>query len=385
MSERNEQDDRLDIKQLENEQNDVRNENEQIERELEMTEQNESQVQRELLANESTHKGEELPIAPARNGLAIIVPWVIAVIAIAALVFVLIRTPAGGGMNETIGKMEGATFTTADLYTEMTKQMPEGQDATMLDSLMTLKLIELEATSAGVVLDDTAVQAELDKIKKNFGTEEEFTAALQQNGMTLEALSEQIKTQMKLRQIFEKQNPASEADLKAYYETNKENFATSPKQVQASHILLTTKEEAEAVLAELKAGKDFATLAKAKSQDPGSKDNGGELPLFGRGEMNAGFEEAAFALAKGQMSEVVEAESGFHIIKVTDVKEAVIPTYDEIKDDVKVAFYDEKIQAEGEAWMDKAKKDRNYSNLLKDEPKPTATASPTAPATEQAK
>ncbi|WP_373230462.1 peptidylprolyl isomerase [Cohnella sp.] len=379
MSERNEQDNQLDIEQLENEeQEEELIENEQIENELEYREQPELQEQRELLGNESANKNAEKPAAPAQSGSSLIVPWVIAIIAIAALFFVLIRNPSGGGLNETVGKMDGATFKTADLYTEMTKQMPEGQQASILDSLMTIKLIDLEASKAGVFIEEADLQAEMDKIKKNFGTEEEFSAALQQSGMTLDALSEQIKTQMKLRQIFEKQTPVTEDDLKAYYETNKENFATSPKQVQASHILLATQEEAEAVLAELKAGKDFATLAKAKSQDPGSKDNGGELPLFGRGEMNAGFEEAAFALAKGQMSEVVQAESGFHIIKVTDVKEAVIPAYDEIKDEVKQTFFDEKIQTEGEAWMNKAKKERNYKNLLTEEPEPTSSASPSA-------
>lgn len=382
MSERNEQDNQLDIEQLKNDQQEeLGNKNEQInENDLERV-QVESQEQRELLANES--KGDEQPTSPGSNRSALVVPWIIAAIAIAALVFVLLRNPSDSEFNKTVGEMDGATFKTSDLYTEMTKQMPEGQEASMLDSLMTLKLIELEAASAGVDVKDADLQAELDKIKKNFGSDEEFEAALQQNQMTLEALSDQIKTQMKLRQIFEKQNPVSEDDLKAYYDKNKDKFATTPKQVTASHILLATKEEAEAVLAELKAGKDFATLAKAKSQDPGSKDKGGELGSFGRGEMNAGFEEAAFSLAKGQMSEVVEAESGFHIIKVTDVKEAVIPTYDEIKADVKLTYFDEKIQTEGEAWMDNAKKERNYKNLLIEE-EPAASASPTATASAQA-
>lgn len=312
---------------------------------------------------------------PAKNSTAVVVPWVIAVIAIAALIFVLLKNPTDS-LNKTVGSMDGATFKTADLYQEMTKQGGEEQQASLLDSLMTVKLINLEAEKAGATVSDADIQAEIDKIKKenNIPDDAAFASALQQSGMTLDSFKEQISTQMKLRQIFEKNSPASEDELKAYFEKNKDQYST-PKQVKASHILLNTKAEAEAVLAELKAGKDFATLAKEKSQDPGSKDNGGDLGFFGKGQMNAGFEEAAFKLAKGEMSGVVEAESGFHIIKVTDIKEAVVPTYDEVKDKVKQGFYDEKIQAEGQAWMDQAKKDRNYKNLLTKVPEPTASAS----------
>jgi foldase protein PrsA len=371
MSERDEKD-QLDQEQLENGQPEQdHNESEAIDLMKGL------QEQQERSPNESNSANTVEPVA-AKSGAARIVPWVIATIAVAALIFVLVRTPSDGGLNETVGKMDGATFSTADLYAEMTKSMPEAQQASILDSLMTLKLIDLEADKAGVTVSDSDMQAELDKIKENFGSDEEFNAALAQAGMTLDSLKEQIGTQVKLRNIFEKQNPATEDDFKAYYETNKENFATTPKQVQASHILLETKEEADAVLAELKAGKDFATLAKEKSLDPGSKDEGGVLPLFGRGEMNSGFETAAFALAKGEMSDVVEAESGFHIIKVADIVEAVIPTYDELKADVKQTYFDEKIGTEGEAWMEKVKEERNYKNLLIEEPEATASESPVA-------
>ncbi len=358
------------------------NDNERIEDD-QIRDEIEEQDKEDETANE-TATSPALTAAPERNLSALIAPWVITAIAVVALVLVLVRNPSGG-LNETVGTMDGATYKAADLYEEMSKQMGEEQQVAMLDSLMTLQLINLEADEAGVTVSDADIQAEIENIKKtnNIATDEDLSAALQQSGMTMESFKENITNNMKFRKIIEKQSPASEDDLKAYYEKNKENFATTPKQVRASHILLATKEEAEAVLAELKAGEDFATLAKAKSQDPGSKDNGGELPLFGRGEMNAGFEEAAFALAKGEMSGVVEAESGFHIIKVTDVKEAVIPSYEESKEKVKQTYYDEKLQTEGEAWMEKAKKDRNYKNLLVKEPEPTATAS--APASPEAK
>jgi foldase protein PrsA len=388
MSERNEKE-QFDNKQIENEIIEHEQvDNEEFENELDVPEEQEL-VQSDSVENDPVENNSESLVAAkqqpnsARNSSALI-PWVIAAIAIAALIFVLVRNNPSGSLNETVGKMDGATFKSSDLYKEMSKQMGKDQQSSMLESIMTLKLIELESVKAGVAVSDADYQQELKRIKKNFGTEADFTAALQQNNMTIETLKEQIVTQLKLRKIFEKESPAKEEELKTYYEKNKDTFATTPHQVQASHILLPTKAEAETVLAELKAGKDFATLAKAKSTDPGSKANGGDLGFFGKGKMNPEFEAAAFALKKGEMSGVVESQNGFHIIKVTDIKEAVIPPYDEIKAEVKTAFYDNKMQAEGQTWMDKVKKERNYVNLLAPAPSASAPAA-SAPASPQTK
>ncbi|MCD9021308.1 peptidylprolyl isomerase [Cohnella silvisoli] len=353
-------------------------ENEEIEKELD------EQEQREVIAGvvpsgETTNYSTP-PSAPARNTGAMIAPWVITAIAIIALVFVLVRNPSGGSLDEVVGKMDGITLKKSDMLAEMTKPMSNEQQSALVDNIAELKLIDSESEKAGIAVTDEDVKKEIENIKKanNITTDEDLTAALQQSGMTLESFKEKLKTQLKFKKLYEKQNPVTDNDLKTYFDKNKENFATTPKEVKASHILLKTKEEAEAVLTDLKAGKDFAMLAKEKSQDPGSKDNGGDLGFFPRGKMNTGFETAAFALAKGQMSEVVEAESGFHIIKVTDIKEAVIPAYDGLKDQVKEAFYNEKLQTEGQTWIEKMKKDKNYKNLLKKEPEPTASASPSA-------
>ena len=96
------------------------------------------------------------------------------------------------------------------------------------------------------------------------------------------------------------------------------------EQVQARHILLETREEAEAALARLKDGEDFDALAAELSQDTMTKDIGGDLGWFPRGQMLVEFEEAAFALQPGELSEVVETSAGFHIIRV-DGREADRP------------------------------------------------------------
>ena len=90
--------------------------------------------------------------------------------------------------------------------------------------------------------------------------------------------------------------------------------------IRASHILVKTEEEAKKLLEELKNGADFAKLASEHSMCPSGRD-GGDLRFFGRGMMVKPFEDAAFALKKGEVSEPVETQFGWHLIKLTDIQE----------------------------------------------------------------
>jgi peptidyl-prolyl cis-trans isomerase C len=102
-------------------------------------------------------------------------------------------------------------------------------------------------------------------------------------------------------------------------------------EVRARHILVETEDEAKAVVAELKKGADFAELAKAKSKDPGSAD-GGDLGYFTKDQMVPEFSEVAFKLEKGQLSDPVKSQFGWHVIKVEDKRERQPPEFDKVKD-----------------------------------------------------
>jgi len=129
-----------------------------------------------------------------------------------------------------------------------------------------------------------------------------------------------------------------ERDIERYYNDNIETYST-PEQVRASHILFKTegkkdeevKARAEAVLKEVRAGKDFAELAKKYSEDEASAGNGGDLDYFSRGKMVPEFDEVAFSLAPGQVSDLVKTQYGYHIIKVVDKKPATTKTLDEVR------------------------------------------------------
>ena len=108
---------------------------------------------------------------------------------------------------------------------------------------------------------------------------------------------------------------------------------STEQEVRARHILVETEDEAKAVLAELKKGADFATLAKSKSKDPGSSE-GGDLGYFTKDQMVPEFAEVAFKLEKGAISDPVKSQFGWHIIKVEDKRERQPPEFDKVKDQI---------------------------------------------------
>jgi len=135
----------------------------------------------------------------------------------------------------------------------------------------------------------------------------------------------------------------SDADIKAYYDQNLARYKTD-EQRRASHILIAAgkdapaadkaaaKAKAEKILAQLrKSPNDFAKLAKENSQDPGSAERGGDLDFFGKGMMVKPFEEAAYALKEGEISDVVQSDFGFHIIRLTALKAATTRPLSEVK------------------------------------------------------
>ncbi len=149
-------------------------------------------------------------------------------------------------------------------------------------------------------------------------------------------------------------------EVKARYD---KEVAGLPKQqeVHARHILVKTEDEAKAVIADLDKGKDFAEIAKEKSQDS-NKDDGGDLGWFGPGRMVPEFEEAAFALDKGQYTKTpVKTQFGYHVIKIEDKRDAAPPPLEQVQDQVKQLVMRDKYVA----LIEKAKADQKVD--IKDE------------------
>ncbi len=144
----------------------------------------------------------------------------------------------------------------------------------------------------------------------------------------LEIARRQVLIEELLRQKVGGEAAVSEEELKKAYEENKPFLTTETMRV--SHIMVKTEAEAEAVEAELKAGKPFEEVAKAKSQDAASAEKGGDLGMLSKGQTDPEFETAAFALKDGEVSGVVHTQYGYHIIKAGAHSTSVQP-YEEVK------------------------------------------------------
>jgi peptidyl-prolyl cis-trans isomerase C len=210
--------------------------------------------------------------------------------------------------------------------------------------------------ASGITLTDDEVEAELDAIRSQFPTDQQYKDALKQAELTEKDLERQMRRQLIVQQHMEAKTKelvlVTDREVRTYYTDNPEQFVT-PEQVKASHILIQVspqaseedKKKAQDQINEIRnlllSGADFGETAKERSEGP-SGPRGGDLGFFGRGQMVPPFEEAAFALAKGQISQVVETQFGYHIIQVTDRKEAGQLTFEEVKDNVKELLKREK-------------------------------------------
>lgn len=203
------------------------------------------------------------------------------------------------------------------------------------ESILNKLMLQL-AEKEGIKVIDPEIYHEINQIKKkSFGGKDSlYRKTLAQNSLTEEGLKKLLRESMILRRfdqkIAEENIKISEEDLLAVYESRKDQLKT-PETVKATHILLDKPEEAEKVLAELKAGGDFAELAKLYSTDPGSRERGGDLGYFSRGQMVKEFEDTAFNLKVGEISKPVKTNFGYHIIKKLDYKPAYTPPLSEVK------------------------------------------------------
>jgi peptidyl-prolyl cis-trans isomerase C len=135
----------------------------------------------------------------------------------------------------------------------------------------------------------------------------------------------------------------SDADARKFYDGQIGGMRPE-EEVRARHILVDSKDKAREIYEKIAHGSDFAQLARENSKDPGSKDQGGELGFFTRGQMVPQFEEAAFKLKKGEVSDPVESQFGWHIIRVDDRRQRAAPAFETVKDRVVASMIHKKAQ-----------------------------------------
>jgi peptidyl-prolyl cis-trans isomerase C len=240
----------------------------------------------------------------------------------------------------------------------------------LLDQMIGYKLLVQESAARKIAVPETELTARIGQIRSQFPTEEAFTQALAQQKLTVDQLKADARAEILVTSLLKAEiepkvavKPEQVAD---FYQKNPDKFLQGER-VRASHILIgfpqgadaaakqTAKTKADGVLKELKAGKDFATLAKAHSDDPGSGAKGGDLDFFERGQMVGPFDQAAFTLKPGEMSELVETQFGYHIIKVTDKQASRTVPLADVREQIQQYLGNQSRQAATETFVDALK------------------------------
>ncbi|HEO8420207.1 peptidylprolyl isomerase [Niallia sp. FSL W8-0635] len=261
--------------------------------------------------------------------------------------------------SETIATVDKEKITQEQLNEELNKQY----GASVLNTMISNKVVDLEADKEKVKVTDKEIKAELDKMVEQYGGQDTFNMLLAQNGLTEDVFKEQIEQNLKVTKILEPSIEITDDEIKTYFEDNKASFDT-PEQVEASHILVEDEKTAKEVKKKIDEGGDFAELAKEYSTDTQTAENGGELGYFSTGQMVEAFDKAAFAMEVDEISDPVKTDYGYHIIKVTGKKEAKEATLEDSKEQIKEALLDQKVQEQASTWLSEATAKYKIENKL---------------------
>jgi peptidyl-prolyl cis-trans isomerase C len=238
----------------------------------------------------------------------------------------------------------------------------------ILEGMINEELLYQKAQERGISASESEVEQQIQQYKGQYG-EEGFASALANAGMNEEQLRSEISRSLTIQNLLEEEVTSgidvTDEEARQFYEENTQMFEES-QSVKASHILIDTRDaetdeakaeargRAEDLLEQLEGGADFAELAREYSEGP-SAQNGGSLPQFSRGEMVPPFEEAAFALEPGEISDVVETRFGFHIIRVEEKSEGGATPYEEVEPQIVQYLEQQKQQEAVQAYLDELK------------------------------
>ncbi|MDQ0229824.1 peptidylprolyl isomerase [Metabacillus malikii] len=280
---------------------------------------------------------------------------ILAILIVAAIaVFIFLST-----RSEVVAKVGKENLTKDDLYTFFVEQNGEAA----VETLITQSIIDQEVKKEKISVTDKEIDEEVKKTIESIGGEEAFQQALASSGVTEEDFKKNMKTNMEIEKLLEPKIKITDEEMQKHFDENKETYAVQ-EQVEASHILVEDEATAKEVKKKLDEGGDFAELAKEYSTDTGSAQAGGELGFFPKGQMVAEFEKAAFAMKVDEISEPVKSQHGFHIIKVTDKKEAEEANFEKSKDEIKDYLFSTKMQEESPKWLEEKKKEYSPKNYL---------------------
>jgi len=249
-----------------------------------------------------------------------------------------------------------------------------------------------EADSMGIKISDSDIDKRIEQLKKQYygGSEARYEKTLKQQGLTQDQAREEVRASLLAEAVFKKVTDkvkVSNKDIANYYDSHKSQYV-QPASREVRHILVTKKALAETLYSRLKAGANFAALAKKYSKDPGSASNGGKLTIV-RGQTVAPFDKTAFSLKNGELSRPVHTQYGWHVIQaLSAVKPPTTTPLDKVKDSIRQQLEQQKKNEVMTKWVDKKKKSYCKSGIkyqvgYQPNPDPCATVTGTTTTTSQ--
>jgi foldase protein PrsA len=218
--------------------------------------------------------------------------------------------------------------------------------------LIKAKLMEEQARKLGVTVQPGEVDSRIEQERSAKGYDR-YMQELKSQRLSEEKYRESLEAKMLVEQLGSRITAdvtANENEAESFYLTHKGLFSHS-LMVHVAHVLLETEGQAKMVAEEAQREGDLAKLAKALSQDLATRDNGGDLGWIEQGTADPAIEEAAFSLAPGQVSGVVKASDGYHVLKVLERREAYTPPFSEVKDKAISMLLNKKKEEKFSDWL----------------------------------
>jgi parvulin-like peptidyl-prolyl isomerase len=253
---------------------------------------------------------------------------------------------------------------------------------TLLRGLVQQSQWEQAGGAMGVEVSDQEVDTRLDALKQQYfkGDEEKFKTELEKQGLTEEALRDQLRAKLlsdKLYKTILDKVQVTDADIKAYYDSHKAQFM-QPESREVQHILVKQRSLADEIYAKLKNGADFAALAKKYTQDPGSKGDGGKFTAY-QGKTVKPFDKFVFSAKVGELSHPIKTSFGWHVIEVlSDTKPAAPQPLADAKDQISGTLLKQKQDQALKDWVKDAESKYPVTYATGYAPPPTTTATSTA-------
>ena len=205
------------------------------------------------------------------------------------------------------------------------------------NQLVNANLLLMAGMESDVEVTEEELEQNYENFKAQYASEEEFRAALERVSDTEETIREKLNENILLHKYlsekFYSQTSVSDNEAEEFYRENEAHFVTQD-QVKASHILVKEEDKAQGIKEKIDSGENFEELAREFSTCPSSS-KGGDLGFFGRGQMVAEFENAAFSLKPGEITGPVKTQFGYHMIKLTDRKESSKQSFESVRENIK--------------------------------------------------